>query len=215
MSLTSAVSCRRHSPGIARVQKRTDTSFAAAGCLESLGRTNLLRSLAALTALLLTPVAPAAQNVTEPALKAAFIHRFAGFTEWPDQDKASSEPRILCVLGDPSIGDALARVVKGRRLAGHRIDVTQASPAVPPRAGCHVLFVSGVTVTQAASLIEGVRDAPVLTISDVNGFTRVGGIVQLFFEDGQLRFTIHHEAAKRARLQLSSQLLKLSTTQTE
>lgn len=183
--------------------------------MEGLGRTNLVRSLAAIAALLLTPVAPAAQNVTEPALKAAFIFTFAKFTQWPDQGMARSEPRILCVLGDRAIGDALARVVKGRTLAGHSMNVTQASPAGPPRAGCHVLFVSGVTVTQAASLIEGVRDAPVLTISDVNGFTRVGGIAQLFFEHGQLRFTIHHEAAKRARLQLSSQLLTLATTKTE
>jgi hypothetical protein len=169
--------------------------------------------LIAITALLATRVAPAAQNVTEPALKAAFILTFAKFTQWPDKGMAPSERRILCVLGDRAIGDALARVVKGRLLAGHNMDVTQATAAELPRASCHVLFVAGVSVTEAASLIEGLRDTPVLTISDVNGFTRVGGIAQLFFEQGHLRFTIHHEAAKRARLQLSSQLLKLSTTQ--
>ena len=182
--------------------------------MEDLGPAKLVRSFAAITAVLLTPLAPAAQDVTEPALKAAFIFTFAKFTQWPDDASAPSEPRILCVLGDPAIGDALARVVKGRTLGGHSLGVKQASAAAPPPS-CHVLFVSGISVTRAASLIEGLRDAPVLTISDVNGFTRVGGIAQLFFDRGQLRFNIHRGAAKRARLQLSSQLLTLATPETE
>jgi hypothetical protein len=179
-----------------------------------LGPRNLVRSLTVIVGLLLTSLTPAAQNVTEPALKAAFIFSFARFTQWPDEGSSPSAPRILCVLGDPAIGDALARVVKGRTLAGHSLGVTQASPDGPPPS-CHVLFVSGITVTRAASLIEGLRDAPVLTISDVHGFTRVGGIAQLFFQHGQLRFNIDRGAAKRARLQLSSQLLTLATPETE
>jgi hypothetical protein len=60
------------------------------------------------------------------------------------------------------------------------------------------------------AVIAGLRDAPVLTISDIAGFTDVGGIVQFFFENGQLRFNIRLESAKRARLQISSRLLQLS-----
>ncbi len=49
---------------------------------------------------------------------------------------------------------------------------------------------SGVTPAQAAQLVAGVRDLPVLTISDLDGFTELGGIAQFFFEHGQLRFSV-------------------------
>ena len=165
---------------------------------------------AAIAILLLTPMPAAAQDVTEPALKAAFIYNFAKFTEWPADVMPAGEPLLLCVLGDAAIGEALERAVKGRTLAGHSMGVSQSAPAGPPRGGCHILYVSGVTASQAAKLVAGLRDAPVLTISDVEGFTQLGGIAQFFFEHGQLRFKFTLEAAKRARLQISSRLLALA-----
>jgi hypothetical protein len=75
---------------------------------------------------------------------------------------------------------------------------------------CHVLYVSGVTPVRAAQLVAGLHDASVLTISDLDGFTELGGIAQFFFEHGQLRFTVQLESAKRARLEISSKLLTLA-----
>ncbi len=151
-----------------------------------------------------------AQDVTEPALKAAFIYSFAKFTEWPtDVVPRAAEPFVLCVLGDAAVGDALERLVKGRVLAGHSMAVSHVAPA-GPQSMCHVLYLSGVTASQAARLVARHRDGPVLTISDVEGFTDVGGIAQFFFEHGQLRFTIHVGSAKRAHLQISSNLLALA-----
>jgi uncharacterized protein DUF4154 len=176
-----------------------------------LPRNERLQSLTArvIAILLLTPMTAAPQDVTEPALKAAFIYNFAKFTEWPAGAVATGAPLILCVLGDPAIGEALARVVKGRTLAGHSISVSQAPPGRPLEA-CHIAYVSGVTASQAAEVVAGVRDAPVLTISDVEGFTKLGGIAQFFFEHGQLRFDVKLASAKRARLQISSKLLSLA-----
>ena len=157
-------------------------------------RAQLLQSpavRAAIAILLLTPMPAAAQDVTEPALKAAFIYNFAKFTEWPADVMPAGEPLLFCVLGDAAIGEALARAVKGRTLAGHIMEVSQSAPDGPPRGGCHVLYLSGVTASQAATLVAGLRDAPVLTISDVEGFTQLGGIAQFFFEHGQLRFNVH------------------------
>ena len=159
--------------------------------------------------LLLIRIPASAQDVTEPALKAAFIYNFAKFTEWPADVVPAAEPFVMCVLGDAAVGEALERAVKGRVLAGRRMAVSSVSAAEPQR-GCHILYVSGVTAGQAAQLVAGLRDVPVLTISDVEGFTELGGIAQFFFEHGQLRFSVHLESAKRARLQISSRLLALA-----
>lgn len=149
-----------------------------------------------------------AQDVTESSLKAAFIYNFVRFTEWPDAFPAV-DPFVMCVLGDVAVGDALERTVMGREVAGHPIVVSRVA-TIGPKQPCHVLYVSGGAASQRAPVIAGLRDAPVLTISDIAGFTEVGGIVQFFFENGQLRFSIRLESAKRARLQISSRLLQLS-----
>jgi hypothetical protein len=148
-----------------------------------------------------------AQNVTEPALKAAFVYNFARFTSWPDGWPAA-EPFVICVLGD-AVADALERVVKGRQLAAHPIAVSRITPTGAGRA-CHLLYITGVPSSQAGQLVGGLRDAAVLTISDIEGFNDVGGMAQLFFEHGQLRFSIRLDPVKRSRLQVSSKLLILS-----
>ena len=165
----------------------------------------------AIAALLLFRGTASAQDVTEPALKAAFIYNFAKFTEWPpDGDVVpATAPFVICVLGDTAVGDALERAVKGRVVAGRSLAVSRLVLAAPQRA-CHVLYVSGVTAGQASQLVAGLRDAPVLTISDLEGFTELGGIAQFFFEHGQLRFSVDLGCAKRARLQISSRLLALA-----
>ena len=153
-----------------------------------------------------------AQDVTEPALKAAFIYNFAKFTEWPADAMANGAPLVLCVLSDAAIGGALERAVKARMLAGHSIGVSQAAFDGRPLAGCHVAYIGGVTASQAAKVVAGLRDSPVLTISEVEGFTQMGGIAQFFFENGKLRFDVELASAKRARLQISSKLLSLART---
>jgi hypothetical protein len=162
----------------------------------------------AITILVVMRCVAFAQDVTESALKAAFIYNFVRFTEWPDQFPAA-DPFVMCVLGDAAVGDALERAVKGREIAGHAIVVSRAATA-GSKPACHVLYLSGAMASQRAQLIADLRDAPVLTISDIEGFTDIGGMVQFFFEHGQLRFSIRLESAKRARLQISARLLQLS-----
>jgi hypothetical protein len=158
---------------------------------------------------LLTRALASGQDVTEPALKAAFIYNFAKFTEWPVDVVPAAEPFVLCVVGDTAVGDALTRAVQARMLGGHRLTVAYLEPGAPQRV-CHILYVSGVTAVRAAQLVAPLRDVPVLTISDLNGFTDLGGIAQFFFEQGRLRFNVRVESASRARLKISSRLLALA-----
>jgi hypothetical protein len=155
------------------------------------------------------PSSVSAQDVTEPALKAAFIYNFAKFTEWPADAAPAQEPFVLCVLGDAAVSDALVRTVNARVLAGHSTSVSFMTPGASPRK-CHLLYVSGVTAGQAAQMLAGLRDVPVLTISDLEGFTELGGIARFFFEHGQLRFSVNLESVERAHLHMSSRLLALA-----
>jgi hypothetical protein len=163
-----------------------------------------------IAALLLTRGAVFAQDVTEPALKAAFIYNFAKFTEWPADAVPASKPFVVCVLGDAAVGDALQQTLNPHVL-GHIMTVSIITPA-GPWGLCHIVYVSGFPAAQVARLVAGLRDSPVLTISDIDRFAELGGIAQLFFEHGQLRFSINDEFARRAHLQISSKLLALAKT---
>jgi hypothetical protein len=88
--------------------------------------------------MLLMPSVPSAQEVTEPALKAAFIYSFMKFTEWPEPLPAS-DPFVICVLNDPAVGGALERTVKGREFAGRPMIVSIEAPG--PKARCRVLYI--------------------------------------------------------------------------
>ena len=164
----------------------------------------------AVFAVLVMAAPPAfAQDVTEPALKAAYIYNFARFTEWPRDAVPADAPLVMCVVGDAAVGTALEQAVKGRMLGGHLLTVLRMT-ITGQNQMCHVLYVAGVTVDRAAQLIAGVREMPVLTISDIEGFTDRGGIARFFFEHGRLRFSVQVDAAKRAGLQISSKLLVLA-----
>jgi len=166
-------------------------------------------SFALLATVLPSPVY--AQDVTEPALKAAFIYNFARFTTWP-ADVPAADRFVICVLNDGAVAEALARAVAGRSLAERPVTVSVVEPAAPKRA-CRVLYVAGLSVERVAEVVSELRELPVLTISNIEGFASTGGMTQFFFEHGQLRFRIHLESAKRAGLQISSRLLIMARPQ--
>jgi hypothetical protein len=167
--------------------------------------------VALLAIVLLGRRAAFAQDVTEPALKAAYIYNFARFTTWP-ADAPPGDSFVICVLNDAAVADALQRAVAGRSLTERPVSILSVANATPKKA-CRVLYVAGLPVARAAEVVAELRDAPVLTISSIEGFASAGGMTQLFFEHGQLRFRIHLESAKRAGLQISSRLLIMARPQ--
>ncbi len=172
-------------------------------------RSRLVRCLAVGAMLvLLRPGAPGAQEVTGAALRAAFLFNFVKFTTWPAEALPDNAPLVMCVVNAPAIGAALTEAVEGRVVAGHELRVAQ--PTASKGLGhCHVLYVSGPRQGVLAAL-AAVRHLPVLTVSDLQGFTTEGGIAQLHVQQGQLRFVFALDAVRAAQLQISSRLLALS-----
>jgi hypothetical protein len=158
--------------------------------------------------LILRPGGLVAQEVTAPALKAAFLFNFVKFTTWPQDVLPDAAPLLMCVVNAPAIGSALGDAVQGRVVAGHAIRVAQPAD-IPGLRGCHVLFVSGPR-SAALKVMAAVRETPVLTVSDMPSFVDEGGIAQFHLQQGQLRFAFGIDAARAARLQISSKLLALA-----
>lgn len=146
----------------------------------------------------------------EYQIKAAFLYNFAKFVEWPNGAvPESGAPLPLCVLGDDPFGEALnsveGKIVRGRRLVVRRL-------AAPPRPGaCDILFISSSEKERVPQILDALKGSSVLTVSDLDNFARLGGIIMLVVESNRVGFRINVDAAEAARLKISSQLLKLAT----
>ncbi len=171
--------------------------------------TGVPRAAVALVAIVFAVrVGVAAQAVTQPALRAAFLFNFAKFTEWPG-DIGPSTPLTLCVLDDSAVEGALSELVGAAPINGRAVSISRGPSGGRLRA-CHLLYIGDTNSARTAAILDELRGAPVLTVSDGSEFIRSGGIIGLIVEDGRIRFVINPDAAQRAGLRLSSRLLQLA-----
>lgn len=164
--------------------------------------------IAAIAVCAFTPFAAA--QMTEPALKAAFLHRFVKFVEWPADALAPGQRLAMCVVGDAAVAHALAQAIKGHPIEGHDLAVTVLK-AKESASGCHLLYVSASEMKRSAALLLAARGASVFTVSDADSFAESGGVAQLIVENNRIRFAINVASAQRGRLNISSRLLTLAT----
>jgi hypothetical protein len=165
--------------------------------------------LALLVLLTGAPSPTSAQTANAPMVTAALLFNFAKFTEWPLEALSPGAPLALCVVEAPAVATALEQVTAGRDVRGHAILVRRISPEGPLRS-CQVLYLAGLDRRRAGDLIGAARGVPVLSVSDFPVFTRLGGVAHLFLEDSRMRFAVNLDAANRAQLRVSSQLLSLA-----
>ncbi len=145
---------------------------------------------------------------TEYEVKAAFIHNVVKFVDWPITPATSEGMLRFCVFGQEMFGranDALRD-----KPIGNMTWLVVAANGKSDLRECRVLFVSGAESGNLKRILDSVKGSPVLTIGDTEGYGELGIIVNFYLEDGKVRFEINPEAAKRAGLKMSSQLLKLA-----
>lgn len=165
---------------------------------------------APLLALALPAIAYAqSPDPSEHEIKAAFLYNFARFTEWADESK---NPRasdfVLCIVGKDFFGPALA-AIEGKLVHGQPLRVRR-GVALESLRDCHMLFVSDSEERRLPAVLKAAQAHPVLTVSDIEGFAEAGGMIGLVLVDKRFRFDVNLAPAHRARLKISSQLLRLA-----
>jgi hypothetical protein len=146
---------------------------------------------------------------SEYQVKAAFIFNFTKFIEWPASVFTSpTAPYVVGVIGDDPFDGALQKALSGQELGG-RSFVTRAVTRPAEAKECHVLFIGRSEKRHLTGILGAAQDLPILTISDLDGFIKSGGIIHFYTEKQKVRFEISDTAAKRAGLKISSKLMNL------
>jgi hypothetical protein len=154
--------------------------------------------------------APVRATADAPAQRAAFLYNVARFTAWPAEILPPGAPLVLCALDDLDVAGALEQATSGQRIGEHPLTVWQGR-AEGPIDACHVLYVGQTDTLRTSLLLAAVKGHPVLTVGVLPTFTKLGGTVRLFEENGRVRFAVNVQSAQRTRLRLSSEMLKLAT----
>jgi hypothetical protein len=154
------------------------------------------------------PISGSAET-TEFQVKAAFVYNFVKFVQWPHDSfpAAGDAPISVCVLGQDPLGDALESL-KGLTAYGRNLSVRRIAGQTEVDR-CQVLYLCKSERDVMANVLKGTKGS-VLTIGDMKSFATTGGIINFVIVDNRVSFEINVDAAERARLKISSQILKLA-----
>jgi hypothetical protein len=152
----------------------------------------------------------AAAGSDSDALKAAYLFNFAKFVAWPeDRFDSESGALIFCMVGNDPLHGALGKITSGRSVQGRQIEIqTFFSPDATQ--ACHILFLDSGVSTQSADVLKQYDGEGVLTVGEIEGFAKSGGVANFFIEGKKVRFEINKQAAEDQGLKISSRLLKLA-----
>jgi len=168
--------------------------------------------LIAFTVLMLLGAPLPAQTAATPEyqVEAVFLFNFTQFVEWPpDAFTDSKSPIVIGLLGEDPFGTYLDEAVRGEKIDGRAL-VVRRFRRLEDVLVCHVLFISQSEAADLDRILSELKGRALLTVSDLESFSRRGGIVRFVNENNRVRLRVNVEAAKAARLTISSKLLRVA-----
>lgn len=154
---------------------------------------------------LLTGIAQPARAQSEYQVKAAIIYNIARFVDWPPPGRPNVS---LCILGGDPFGSGID-VLAGRPVGQATLQIRRIARPDEAR-GCQLVFIGGSEASRLRTTLAALPQGQVLTVADTPGFAETGVAVNLYLEEGRVRFEVNIDAAQRSGLTISSQLLKLA-----
>jgi hypothetical protein len=170
------------------------------------------RRLLATAAASLLPLPASAQGLAAPRdtlVKAAFLHKFAAFVDWPaGAFPRPDSPLRIGILGDDLLWRDLSELARDRNRDGHPVLVTRLAIG-DALAGFHVLYLKAGSASRIADLVATVPEGT-LTVADSDGAHPRGAVLSFYLEGGRVRFGVSLAAAARQKLRLSPRLLAIA-----
>lgn len=161
-------------------------------------------------------LAASTKQPSEYELKAVYLYNFLLFTSWPepedDEDKKEEVGNVcISILGRDPFGDSFAeiegKVIKSlnKRLVINRVGSFKEDTRLD---NCRILFICDSEKKNLKAILKLAGNSRSLTVADVDGFLRAGGMINLVKVKNKIRWEINRTPLKKASIKLSSQLLR-------
>jgi hypothetical protein len=144
----------------------------------------------------------------EYEVRTAFLLVFAKYTEWPESALPLGSPLVIGVMGDAPLGsipDSLAATgINGRKVVIKRF---RTPGEIQP---CQILYFPADQERLLPKLRGKLLGSSVLTVGETSLFIGFGGAIQLFNEEGRLRFTVNRTVLDQSRIRVEAKALVLA-----
>jgi hypothetical protein len=167
-------------------------------------RADLPRACLALGLWLAAAVA-GAQQPSEPAVKAAFLYKFAGYVEWPAPAKPDA-PFVIATLAADDVAAELLRILPGRTIGG-RPAVVRTVREGESLAGVQILFI-GRRAADTRAAIRAAQQQGALTVTETD--LDAGAAINFVLAENRVAFEVSLEAAERSGHRISSRMLAVA-----
>jgi hypothetical protein len=152
------------------------------------------------------PVAAQSGAVSEYAVKSTLLFRLPLFV----YRQGERNPAFgMCVVGNNPFGGALERLAQ-EPIQGRPVKVMRLADA-GDAAECDLVFISRSEAGGLEAVLRRLNRPSVVTVSDIEGFARAGGMVELALGDGGgVSILVNRKAAQRHSVEFNAQLLRLA-----
>jgi hypothetical protein len=160
-------------------------------------------------------IVTAGDTATTEQLQAALLMTLARFTEWPSGEFSSaSAPLVVGFVADEAVAEAFELIARGKNVSGRPV-VARRLQWDSDTTGTHVLLIGEAERRRLVDVLERVQRRPILTVSQLSEFGRVGGMITLKSSGGRVSFAVNSRAIGLSGLKLSSFLLSHATSVSE
>jgi len=150
------------------------------------------------------------REASEYQIKAAYLYNFAKFVEWPPEVLSrKDDPIRICIVGENPFGNYLNESTEEKTINGRKLVIWELK-SVQDAKGCQIVFIGVSEKYHVRAMLESIKGAAVLTVGDTEGFAQAGGMINFTLEESMVRFEVNVDAAERARLKISSKLIRLA-----
>lgn len=148
---------------------------------------------------------------SEYILKAGFMERFTRFIEWPDDpiQGDTTRPFSILVLGKNPFHEDLEVFFSKTKVKSRNVLISYASKLDTTQT-YHMIFIGSSVSRDLKSILKYLRNKPIITVSDTEGFGLQGVMINFYVENNKIRFEINQEAVKASRLKVSHLLWNIA-----
>jgi hypothetical protein len=141
-------------------------------------------------------------------VKALFVYNFTKYIEWPNLKPGA--PFIIQVYGDAEMKEGLDKMLKGRKVQDHPIEVRQYSLA--DTTPVQINYIPARQYNKAQATLKNTEGNGSLEITDGLTGKNIPGI-NLIKIDEKLKFQLNEQAIRKEGLKISIQLLDLAVSE--
>ena len=143
-------------------------------------------------------------------VKAAYLYNILQFVTFPEYAFRDTGALNVCILGQDKFGSVLEQI-DAAKTAQAELNIIRVGSFTDGDAlgECNAIYVVETEKAKIESIMASVDSKTILTISEFSPFIEYGGLIELFEQEGRIRFRINEQLVRNTDYQLAAQLIQL------